>query len=75
MTDMGGRGSGRQLDPKQEFYVLDVSRQLAQEAGARNAARGMAARQRQIVAQNKAAAKAEKAAKAERAKKAKRGKK
>ena len=45
--------NARPYDPKQEYYALQVQRQLAQENGDRGAARGMAKRQRQLVAQNK----------------------
>jgi hypothetical protein len=53
--------NARPYDPKQEYYALQVQRQLAQERGERDVARGMAKRQRQLVAQNKKKAAEQKA--------------
>lgn len=67
MNAMGGRGSGRRVDPKQEFYILEVMRKTFQKNGETGPARGVAKRQRQIVAANKQRAATER--KAQQAKK------
>ena len=46
--------AARPLEPKKEWHVLNVMRKLAAEKGDKGAARGMAARQRQIIAEQKA---------------------
>lgn len=62
MNAMGGRGSGRRSNPKQEFYILEVMRKTFQKNGDTGAARGVAKRQRQLVAENKKQAEAQRKA-------------
>lgn len=45
--------AARPLEPKREWHVLNVMRKLAAEKGHQDAARGMAKRQRQIIAEQK----------------------
>jgi hypothetical protein len=52
--------AARPLEPKREWHVLNVMRKLAAEKGDRGAARGMAARQRQIIAAQNAKKKGKK---------------
>lgn len=54
MNAMGGKGSGRPADPKREWHILNThGRILASKPSPENKAarRGMAARQRQIIAE------------------------